>query len=120
VRQILLNVLGNAVKFTTSGTVTLAAHDDGRFVCVTVQDTGPGIPDVDQARIFESFFQSQAALDRTPGPREGVGLGLAITKLLTEQHGGSLELRSILGTGTTITIRLPRSSDAQRGEGASS
>lgn len=107
-RQILLNLLGNAVKFTSVGSVTLVARDAGDMVEFEVRDTGPGIPEVDQARIFDSFFQSQAALDRTPGPREGVGLGLAITRMLTELHGGTVHLQSTLGEGTAVTVRIPR------------
>jgi signal transduction histidine kinase len=107
-RQVLLNVLGNAVKFTEHGSVALSARDDGDEIVIVVRDTGPGIPAADQARIFESFFQSQAALVRTPGPREGAGLGLAITRLLTELHGGNVELSSEEGEGTTVTITMPR------------
>lgn len=108
VRQILLNVLGNALKFTTHGEVRLAARDDGGAIRIVVSDTGPGIPLADQPRIFESFYQSSQALERTPNPREGAGLGLAITKLLAELHGGSVQLNSREGEGTQITIRLPR------------
>jgi signal transduction histidine kinase len=112
IRQVLLNVLGNAVKFTESGSVEIVARDSGDDVEITVRDTGPGIPAADQARIFESFFQSQAALGRTPGPHEGAGLGLAITRLLTELHGGTVALQSEEGVGTTVTIRLPRTGQA--------
>ena len=107
-RQILLNLLGNAIKFTEHGTITLAARDAGDSVVLEVRDTGAGIPESDQARIFDSFFQSDAALSRTPRPREGAGLGLAITQMLTELHGGTVELRSAVGTGTTVTVTLPR------------
>jgi signal transduction histidine kinase len=108
IRQVLLNVLGNAVKFTESGRVELIVrdHDDG--VELVVRDTGPGIPESDQRRIFDSFFQSQAALGRTPDRREGAGLGLAITRMLVELHGGTVFLASELGHGTTVTIHLPR------------
>ena len=113
VRQVLLNVLGNAIKFTERGTVTLVVHDaeDPSRVVFEVRDTGPGIPEDDQRRIFDSFFQSQAALGRTPGRREGAGLGLAITKMLVDLHGGNVHLVSTLGEGTTVTFELPR--DAQ-------
>jgi signal transduction histidine kinase len=110
-RQVLLNVLGNAIKFTSSGSVELSVRDDDDRITIQVRDTGPGIPEDDRIRIFESFFQSQAALGRTPGPREGAGLGLAITKMLTELHGGAVQLESELGTGTTVTIELPRIAD---------
>ncbi len=111
IRQVLLNVVGNALKFTTSGFVRVTASDlpFAQAVRIEVRDSGPGIPKADQARIFESFYQSTGALDRTPGPREGAGLGLAITKLLVELHGGSVALESVEGEGTTVTIELPRS-----------
>jgi signal transduction histidine kinase len=108
IRQVLLNVLGNAVKFTQSGTITLTARDEPTRIHLEVRDTGPGIPEADVERIFDSFFQSQAALDRTPGPREGAGLGLAITRMLTELHGGTVRLHSTLGEGTTVELDLPR------------
>jgi signal transduction histidine kinase len=114
VRQVLLNVLGNAIKFTEQGTVSLVVDDDGGAgrIVLEVRDTGPGIPDLDQQRIFDSFFQSQAAIGRTPDRREGAGLGLAITKLLVELHGGSVRLESQLGEGTVVTIELPRAAPA--------
>lgn len=107
-RQILLNVLGNAVKFTEAGSIRLEASDTADRIVFRVIDTGPGIPEGDRQRIFESFFQSQAALGRTPGPREGAGLGLAITRMLTELHGGTVQLGSKEGVGTTVSIDLPR------------
>ena len=109
IRQVLLNLVGNALKFTSEGEVRLVARDDETGVRISVADTGPGIPAEDQARIFESFYQSTQALGRTPNPREGAGLGLAITKLLVELHGGSIGLTSRVGHGTQVTLRLPRS-----------
>jgi signal transduction histidine kinase len=109
IRQVLLNVLGNAIKFTEQGSVTIEVREaDERHVVLAVRDTGPGIPEEDQLRIFDSFFQSQAALGRTPDRREGAGLGLAITRMLVELHGGTVALESMLGAGTTVTIDLPR------------
>jgi signal transduction histidine kinase len=115
VRQILLNLLGNALKFTEQGTVELLVRDEGDRIHLEVRDTGPGIPLDDQARIFDSFFQSQAALDRTPGPREGAGLGLAITKLLVELHGGTVALHSTPGEGTRVLVELPRTATSPNG-----
>ncbi|MCW2928727.1 MAG: putative two-component system sensor kinase [Thermoleophilia bacterium] len=108
VRQILLNVMGNAAKFTDSGSITLRAADEDGHVVIDIRDTGSGIDIADQPRIFESFYQSAAAQGRTPGPKEGAGLGLAITRMLTELHGGTASLASEPGVGTTVTIRLPR------------
>jgi signal transduction histidine kinase len=113
IRQVLLNVLGNALKFTSSGEVRIVARDAGAYVKLSVHDTGPGIPEADQPRIFETFYQSTQALGRRPGPREGAGLGLAITKLLVELHGGTVALQSTEGVGTTVTIRLPRGGPTQ-------
>ncbi len=107
-RQVLLNVLGNAVKFTSEGFVKISVRDDQDRFLIDVTDSGPGIPAADREQIFDTFFQSQAALGRTPGPREGAGLGLAITRLLTELHGGEVSLESEEGVGTTVTISLPR------------
>jgi signal transduction histidine kinase len=72
-----------------------------------VVDTGPGIPAEDISRIFESFFQSHDAMGRTPRAREGAGLGLAITRMLAELHGGSVSIASLVGEGTTVTMTLP-------------
>jgi signal transduction histidine kinase len=113
VRQMLLNVIGNAVKFTTHGSVTatLEEADLGGVVC-TISDTGPGIPSADLHRIFESFFQSNAALARTPREREGAGLGLAITRMLADAHGGGVDIESTEGEGTIVMIRLPANAPA--------
>jgi signal transduction histidine kinase len=108
VRQMLLNVLGNAVKFTEEGRIdaSLVSTDEGG-AHFEICDTGPGIPNEDIDRIFESFFQSGAALARTPRTSEGAGLGLAITRMLADLHGGTVSIASELGEGTTITIDLP-------------
>ena len=121
VRQIFLNLLGNALKFTERGFVRLELADDDTarsgMVRIHVVDSGPGIALADQARIFESFYQSRAAVDRTPGPREGAGLGLAITRLLAELHGGNASLESRPGDGTSVTIELPRSARSPQATG---
>jgi signal transduction histidine kinase len=108
VRQMLLNVLGNALKFTERGEVrTILAPAPGGGAHITVRDTGPGIPPADLTRIFESFFQSDAALARTPHAAEGAGLGLAITQMLVELHGGTVTIESTLDVGTTVSMELP-------------
>jgi signal transduction histidine kinase len=107
IRQMLLNVIGNAVKFTRDGEVVARVHDDQDHVIIEVSDTGPGIPPTDIDRIFDSFFQSAAAQARTPREHEGAGLGLAITKALADRHGGAVSLASHDGQGTTVTIMLP-------------
>ncbi|WP_434623845.1 response regulator [Azospirillum sp. B2RO_4] len=106
IRQILLNLIANGVKYTpTGGSVTLsAALDDGAPV-IRVIDTGLGIPAEDIDRVLEPFARGGNA---TRGA-EGAGLGLPLTKRLVDLHGGTLELRSTLGVGTTVTVRLPAS-----------
>ena len=106
VRQILLNLLTNALKFTgAGGTVTLeAAATDGGFA---VADTGSGIPETELAHIFEPFRNRSSALVSLT--KEGTGLGLSICKRLVEMHGGTIELESRIGRGTTATVRFPAS-----------
>jgi len=103
-KQILLNLLGNAIKFTPDGgRITLAAHPDDSHVRIEVRDTGPGIPAGEQKRIFEAFYRLTQ-----PGPApEGTGLGLAITQRLVELQGGELGLESELGRGSCFYFRLP-------------
>ena len=108
-RQILVNLLGNAVKFTAQGEVSLevrsAAWEGGqRTVAFVVHDTGPGIPAHQQQRIFESFSQVDASITRKYG---GTGLGLAISKSLALQMGGTLEVESEPGHGSTFVLTLP-------------
>ena len=102
--QVLLNLVGNAIKFTEAGEVAIqVSHSDGLFR-VAVRDSGPGIAAADQAKIFEEFQQ----VDNTPTRQKGgTGLGLAISKRIVEMHGGSILVDSELGKGSTFTIRLP-------------
>ena len=104
-KQVLLNLLGNAVKFTPrGGSVTVAAWPEGPELLVTVTDTGVGIPDSDQARIFDSFQQGARAASSS----EGTGLGLTLTRRIVELHGGRLWLDSEVGRGSTFGFALPR------------
>ncbi|RMF16247.1 MAG: CBS domain-containing protein [Alphaproteobacteria bacterium] len=108
VRQILLNLLSNALKFSETGqTVRLAAElkADGGLV-FTVSDEGIGIAEEDIERVLEPFGQAENSLTRS---REGTGLGLPLCQALTEAHGGRLELESELGKGTTVRIHMPAS-----------
>ncbi|TJW87371.1 MAG: HAMP domain-containing protein [Mesorhizobium sp.] len=102
--QVLLNIAGNAVKFTEAGSVDiLAAAVDGRFE-IAVRDTGPGIAPKDQLLIFEEFQQVDSSSTRQKG---GTGLGLAISKRIVEMHGGSIDVESVLGSGSTFRMKIP-------------
>lgn len=105
-RHVLRNLLSNAAKFTTSGSITLSAHTDtgtDRWV-VAVSDTGVGISPEDQERIFEEFFQAPSPLQ--VGTR-GTGLGLAFAQLVARTLGGTIEVESQVGTGSTFRLALP-------------
>src|SRR5260370_26655492 len=102
--QVLLNLTGNAIKFTDAGEVAIgAAAEDGHFV-LTVRDTGPGIAPEDQGRIFEEFQQIDNSNTRKKG---GTGLGLAISKRMVEMQGGTISVVSELGHGATFRVTLP-------------
>jgi signal transduction histidine kinase len=104
VSQVLLNLVGNAIKFTDEGEIEIGAKlDKGQFV-LTVRDTGPGIPDADQERIFGEFQQIDNSNTRKKG---GTGLGLAISKRMVEMQGGTIAVESMLGQGSTFRVVLP-------------
>ena len=103
-RRVLTNLLGNALKFTRQGGVTLIARPDGERVLLAVHDTGIGISEADQARVFEEFYQADnPARDRS----QGLGLGLAIVRRIAVLLDIELSLDSAPGRGTRITLRLP-------------
>ena len=105
-RQILLNLLTNAVKFTDEGSVILSAGEDGDGTVVfQVKDSGIGIAPEHQRRIFESFWQVQQSTTRRVG---GAGLGLNVTQQLARLLGGDVTVESGLGKGSTFTVRLPK------------
>jgi two-component system, cell cycle sensor histidine kinase DivJ len=102
--QILINLISNAVKFTPGGgQVTIGARRDGPKLVMTVEDTGVGIGETDLPRVGEAFFQAHTARRH----QDGSGLGLSIVKGLVHLHGGDLEIKSRLGEGTRVTVRLP-------------
>lgn len=116
VRQVLLNLLSNGLKFTQrGGSVTLAAHIDGPDLVIGVTDTGIGIAPKDLERLGRPFEQVDNALNRR---HQGTGLGLALSKALVEMHGGTLTIASTPGQGTTVTARLPLEGPPQKGSAA--
>ena len=102
VRQILINLIGNAVKFTAKGGVELQIQYSGDIAHFNVTDTGPGIGPADVERIFQPFQRAQ----NTPHTDDSTGLGLTISRMITEQMGGELKVDSELGKGSTFKLRL--------------
>ena len=102
--QVLLNLVGNSIKFTDQGSVRIRARKVDGFFEISVHDTGPGIAPDDQRRIFEEFQQVDSSSTRKKG---GTGLGLAISKRIVEMHGGTLNVESVVGEGSTFRIMIP-------------
>ena len=119
-RQILLNLLSNACKFTKQGEVTLLARklvNEGHWIEFAVSDTGIGMTPEQQAKLFEEFTQADSSTARQYG---GTGLGLAITRKLARMMGGDVTLTSEAGKGSTFTVRLPADTDMPAGAPISS
>jgi signal transduction histidine kinase len=104
-RQIMWNIIGNAIKFTPKGSVTLTMQTQRDNVLISVRDTGIGIMPENLPIVFEQFRQVDGSLNRTA---EGTGLGMPITKKLIELHGGEIWVESVFGVGTTFWFTLPR------------
>jgi GAF domain-containing protein len=102
--QVLINLVGNAIKFTDAGEVAIKAEANNGAFYVSVRDTGPGISSADQARLFQEFQQADNAITKKKG---GTGLGLAISKRIIEMHGGRIWVESQPGQGSTFTFTLP-------------
>jgi signal transduction histidine kinase len=102
--QVLINLVGNAIKFTDTGEVAIKAEANNGSFYVAVRDTGPGISAADQAKLFQEFQQADNAITRKKG---GTGLGLAISKRIIEMHGGRIWVESQPGQGSTFTFTLP-------------
>jgi signal transduction histidine kinase len=102
--QVLLNVVGNAIKFTDTGEVRIIATAVNGHFTVSVSDTGPGIPPQELNRVFEQFHQVDSSNTKAKG---GTGLGLAIAKQIVEMHGGRIWVESTLGKGSTFQMELP-------------
>jgi signal transduction histidine kinase len=108
--QVLLNLVGNAIKFTDSGEVRVTAKAVNGHFNVSVTDTGPGIPEEHQGRIFDQFHQVDSSNTKAKG---GTGLGLAIAKQIVEMHGGRIWVESTLGKGSTFQMELPARAELQ-------
>ncbi len=104
ITQVLLNLVGNAIKFTEAGEVTVEATTPDGWFTVSVTDTGSGIAPADQQKIFEEFQQADSSSTRKKG---GTGLGLSIAKRIIELHGGRIWVESSLGHGSTFRFTLP-------------
>jgi signal transduction histidine kinase len=109
-KQVLLNLVGNAIKFTERGSILVAAGMRDKFFDISVRDTGPGIAAEEQEKIFEEFHQADNSA--TKG-KSGTGLGLAIAKRIVELHGGHIWVESKFGEGATFFVRIPVNSHAQ-------
>jgi signal transduction histidine kinase len=112
IAQVLLNLVGNAIKFTDSGEVAIKAFAANGSFSLAVRDTGPGIAASDQEKIFGEFQQADSSATRRKG---GTGLGLSISKRIVEMHGGRLSVESELGRGSTFFVTLPIAAEQQVG-----
>lgn len=106
IRQVILNLVSNAARFTEIGGITIDVKRQDHYVKVSITDTGPGIPPEDARNIFEPFYQGNDGLWRE---KSGSGLGLSISKEFVKLHGGDIHLESEVGVGTTISFTLPAS-----------
>jgi signal transduction histidine kinase len=104
VAQVLLNLVGNAIKFTDAGEVSVRATVADGSLLVAVKDTGSGISEADQSRIFDEFQQADSSSVRRKG---GTGLGLSIAKRIIEMHGGCIWVESTLDEGSSFSFTLP-------------
>ena len=110
--QVLINLVGNAIKFTDAGEVVIKAEVNNGAFYVSVRDTGPGISAADQAKLFQEFQQADNAITKKKG---GTGLGLAISKRIIEMHGGRIWVQSQPGQGSTFAFTLPITVERQVG-----
>jgi signal transduction histidine kinase len=102
--QVILNLVGNAIKFTDAGSVEISARATGDAFELNVIDTGPGIDPTHQERIFDAFQQVDNSSTREKG---GTGLGLAISRRIVQMHGGTIAVQSAPGLGSTFRVIVP-------------
>jgi signal transduction histidine kinase len=110
--QVLLNLVGNAIKFTDRGEVSIKGSSANGLFHVAVRDSGPGISTTDQAKLFQEFQQGDNSITRKKG---GTGLGLAISRRIIEMHGGRIWVESSPGNGSTFAFTLPVTVEEQSG-----
>jgi signal transduction histidine kinase len=117
-RQLTLILLDNAIKYTEpNGAVFTGVLADGAMARLTIRDTGIGIPEDQLPHVFERFYRGDAARTRSGTGdtiSEGAGLGLSIARWIVEEHGGVIDIESIVGRGTTVTVTLPLAEGAPR------
>jgi signal transduction histidine kinase len=112
-RQVVLNLLSNASKFTPrGGKITLRARELDSTLVVEIQDTGPGIAEADQRRLFEPYHRLESDREQL----SGLGLGLALCKTLVQLHGGRIWVKSRAGEGSTFGFSVPLKGDEQQSE----
>jgi signal transduction histidine kinase len=111
--QVLLNLVGNAIKFTDAGEVVIKAAAENGSYLLSVRDTGPGIAPADQAKIFEEFQQADSSATKKKG---GTGLGLSIARRIIEMHGGKIWVESEVGHGATFFVTVPVKVSEQVGQ----
>ncbi|MDH4011451.1 MAG: ATP-binding protein, partial [Desulfobacterales bacterium] len=111
IAQVILNLVGNAIKFTDEGEVKIEATLSKETFLVSVHDTGPGVKDADQQKIFDEFQQADGSSTRKKG---GTGLGLSISKKIIDMHGGRIWVESTRGKGSTFRFTLPIRVEKQR------
>jgi signal transduction histidine kinase len=111
--QVLLNLVGNAIKFTDKGEVAIGASVSDGSCRLSVRDTGPGIAESDRSKIFEEFQQADSSATKKKG---GTGLGLSISKRIVEMHGGRIWVDSIVGQGSTFSFTVPLNVEQQVGQ----
>ena len=106
IKQVILNLLSNALKYTSKGGVVISTSRDERMARVDVRDSGKGIPKDALDKVFEAFYQVDKNSNREDS---GTGLGLAICKELVNLHGGEMQITSVVGKGTTVSFTMPLS-----------
>ena len=109
--QVFTNLVGNAIKFTDEGSITVRQTADEEGVHVSVSDTGIGIPEDLLPHIFDKFYR----VENIVHTKEGTGLGLALVRGIVEYHGGWVEVESREGAGTVFTVHLPYSTGSDHG-----